>query len=109
MILKDQHFVHVVVEESLYYFLQQEIWFGHAQYLSMRCLMMKGHGGFPGSWSQKDGILGVDLFRAVSDRSVQVEASWEVVWIFWMAWWSIDGLSLVGELRACALLRLASR
>jgi hypothetical protein len=83
MILKDQHFVHVVVEESSYYFLRRENWSGHSQYFSMRCL----RGGIPGLRSQKDGVLGVDLLRAApSERSVhQVEASWEVVWIFWMA------------------------
>ena len=70
--------------------------------------MMKGRGGIPGLWSQKDGVLGVDILQAASERSVQVETSWEVAWFFWMAWWGIDGLHLVGELRACALLRLRS-
>ena len=70
--------------------------------------MMKGHCGIPGSRSQKDGVLGVDILRAASERSVQVATSWEVAWIFWMAWWGIDGLRLVGELRACALLHLCS-
>ncbi len=65
--------------------------------------MMKGRGGIPGLRSQKDGVLGVDILRAASERSVQVEASWEVVWIFWMAWWGIDGLSLVGELGVCVV------
>jgi hypothetical protein len=93
MILKDQYFVHVVVEESSYYFLRQENWSGHSQYFLMRCL----RGGIPGLRSQKDSVLGVDILRAApSERSVQVEASWEVVWIFWMTWWGIDGLSLVG-------------
>ena len=71
--------------------------------------MMKGRGGIPGSRSQKDGVLGVDILRAASERSAQVEASWEAVWIFWMAWWGINGLSLVGELRVCVLLHLVSR
>ena len=70
--------------------------------------MMKGHCGIPGSRSQKDGVLGVDILRAASERSVQVATSWEVAWIFWMAWWGIDGLRLVGELRVCVLLRLRS-
>ena len=73
------------------------------------CLMMKGCGGILGLRSQKDGVLGVDILRAASEQSAQVEASWEAVWIFWMAWWSIDGLSLVGEVRVRALLRLLPR
>ena len=106
MILKDQHFVHVVVEESSYYFLRRENWSGHSQYFSMRCL----RGGIPGLQGQKDGVLGVDILRAApSERSVQVEAYWEVVWILWMAWWGIDRLSLVGEVRAFVLLRLVSK
>ena len=71
--------------------------------------MMKGRGGIPGLRSQKDGILGVDILRAASEQSAQVEASWEAVWIFWMAWWGINRLSLVGELRVCVLLHLVSR
>ena len=68
--------------------------------------MMRGHGGIPGSRSQKDGVLELDILLAASERSVQVETFWEVAWIFWMAWWGIDGLRLVGELRVCALLCL---
>ena len=61
-------------------------------------------GGILGLRSQKDGVLGVDILRAApSEQSVQVEASWEVFWILWMAWWGSDGLSLVGELRVCVL------
>jgi hypothetical protein len=73
------------------------------------CLMMKGRGGILGSRSQKDGVLGVDILRAASEQSARVEASWEAVWIFWMAWWGIDGLSLVGEVRVRGLLRLLPR
>jgi hypothetical protein len=40
--------------------------------------MMKGRGGIPGSRSQKDGVLGVDILQAASEQSVQVETSWEV-------------------------------
>ena len=107
MILKDQHFVHVVGEESWYYFVRQENWSGHSQYFLMRCL----RGGIPGLRSQKDGVLlGVDILRAAPlERSVQVEASLEVFWILWMAWWGSDGLNLVGELRVCVLLRLVSK
>ena len=68
---------------------------------------MKGLGGIPGSRSQKDDVLGGDILRAASERFVKVEASWEVVSIFWMTWWCIDGLSSREELGACVLLRLA--
>ncbi len=70
---------------------------------------MKGLGEIPGSRSQTDDVPGGDILRAASEQSVQVEASWEVFWILRMAWWGMDGLSLVGELGACVLLHLAPR
>ena len=103
MVLKDQHSARVVVEESSHYFARQESW---SEYFSMRCL----RGGILGLRSQMDGVLEVDILRAApSERSVQVEAFWEVFWVLWMAWWGSDGLSLVGELRVCVLLRLVSK
>ena len=61
----------------------------------------------PGSWSQKDGALGVDTVLATSERSAWVEPPWEVSWIcFELAWWDIDVLCLGGEKRSCALLCL---
>ena len=61
-------------------------------------------GGILGLRIQRDGVLGVDILRAaLSERSVQVEAFWEVFCVLWMAWWGSDGLSLVGELRVCVL------
>ncbi len=70
-------------------------------------LMMEGRGEMPGSWSQKDGALGVDTVLAASEQSARVEPSWEVSWIlFKLAWWDIGVLRPGGKKRLCALLCL---
>ncbi len=93
----------MVVEEASHYFARQESW---SEYFSIICL----RGGILGLRIQRDGVLGVDILRAaLSERSVQVEAFWEVFCVLWMAWWGSDGLGLVGELGVCLLLRLVSK